>query len=493
MTATSTAFFGHPGGLRTLFLTEMWERMSYYGMRALLVLYMTGAVTAANAGLGMSALEAQAVYGIYVGMVYFLAVPGGWLADNLLGHQRAVLYGAIIIALGHLTLAVPIESGLFFGLGLVAVGTGLLKSNISTIVGKLYADNDPRQDAGFTIFYMSINIGSVIGFLVCGYLGEKIGWHWGFGAAGVGMLLGVIQYARTRHALGDAGLEPNVMPEQRRLLLSRGAILVGAGAAVLVALFGTGVIGVKASVFAENFAYFLTTIAGLYFVYLYAFAGLNAAERKNVLLLFLLFVAAAAFWSGFDQSGGSLNLFARDFTDLNLLGYDMPVSWVQFFNPIYVVIFAPMFAAFWAWLGRHNLDPSLPLKFALGLFFMGMSFLVMLLAVGVALESAPIGLQWLLITYLLQTWGELALSPIGLSAFSRYSPKRYVGQMFGLWFLASAIGGVLAGLLGGEATDGGLASMSPIFSYMVKYYLGIAAVLVVLAYFFRETAKTPDS
>lgn len=493
MTATSTAFFGHPGGLRTLFLTEMWERMSYYGMRALLVLYMTGAVTAANAGLGMSALEAQAVYGIYVGMVYFLAVPGGWLADNLLGHQRAVLYGAIIIALGHLTLAVPIESGLFFGLGLVAVGTGLLKSNISTIVGKLYADNDPRQDAGFTIFYMSINIGSVIGFLVCGYLGEKIGWHWGFGAAGVGMLLGVIQYARTRHALGDAGLEPNAMPEQRRRLLSRGAILVGAGAAVLVALFGTGVIGVKASVFAENFAYFLTTIAGLYFVYLYAFAGLNAAERKNVLLLFLLFIAAAAFWSGFDQSGGSLNLFARDFTDLNLLGYDMPVSWVQFFNPIYVVIFAPMFAAFWAWLGRHNLDPSLPLKFALGLFFMGMSFLVMLLAVGVALESAPIGLHWLLITYLLQTWGELALSPIGLSAFSRYSPKRYVGQMFGLWFLASAIGGVLAGLLGGEATDGGLASMSPIFSYMVKYYLGIAAVLVVLAYLFRETAKTPDS
>ena len=202
MTSTNADFFGHPVGLRTLFLTEMWERMSYYGMRALLVLYMTGAVTTANAGLGMSQLEAQAIYGIYVGMVYFLAVPGGWLADNLLGHQRAVFYGAIIIALGHLTLAVPIESGLFFGLGLVAIGTGLLKSNISTIVGKLYAQDDPRRDAGFTIFYMSINIGSVIGFLVCGYLGEKIGWHWGFGAAGVGMLLGVVQYTRTREWLG---------------------------------------------------------------------------------------------------------------------------------------------------------------------------------------------------------------------------------------------------------------------------------------------------
>jgi POT family proton-dependent oligopeptide transporter len=256
----------------------------------------------------------------------------------------------------------------------------------------------------------------------------------------------------------------------------------------VVLLFGSGVIEVKASVFAENFAYFLTTIAGLYFLYLYAFAGLSAAERKNVLLLFLLFIAAAAFWSGFDQSGGSLNLFARDYTDLNFMGFDMPVSWVQFFNPIYVVLFAPLFAAFWAFLGRRNLDPSLPLKFALGLVFMGLSFLVMLLAVGVALESAPIGLQWLLITYLLQTFGELALSPIGLSAFSRYSPKRYVGQMFGLWFLASAIGGVLAGLLGGEATDGGLQSMSPIFSYMIQYYVGIAVLLVILAYFFRQKA-----
>lgn len=492
MTTTKADFFGHPIGLRTLFLTEMWERMSYYGMRALLVLYMTGAVTEANAGLGMSSLEAQAIYGIYVGMVYFLAVPGGWLADNLLGHQRAVLYGAIVIALGHLTLAVPIKSGLFFGLGLVAIGTGLLKSNISTIVGRLYADEDPRRDAGFTIFYMSINIGSMVGFAICGYLGEKIGWHWGFGAAGLGMVLGVIQYVRTRHLLGDAGLEPNPMPAENRKRLTGWAWIVGAGAAVLVLLFGTGVIAVKASVFASDFAYFLTTIAGLYFLYLYAFAGLNAVERKNVLLLFLLFVAAAAFWSGFDQSGGSLNLFARDYTDLNILGFDMPVSWVQFFNPVYVVIFAPMFAAFWAYLGRRNMDPSLPLKFAMGLLFMGLSFVVMLLAVGVAMESAPIGLQWLLITYLLQTWGELTLSPIGLSAFSRYSPKRYVGQMFGLWFLASAIGGVLAGLLGGEATDEGLDSMTSIFSYMIQYYLVIAAILVVLAWFLRDKDGAAD-
>jgi POT family proton-dependent oligopeptide transporter len=482
MNDSTHGFFGHPIGLKTLFLTEMWERMSYYGMRALLVLYMTGVVSGVNGGLGWSQMDAQAIYGIYVGMVYFMVVPGGWVADNLLGHQRAVLYGAVIIALGHLTLAVPIEHSFFLGLALVVLGTGLLKGNISTIVGKLYAEDDKRQDSGFTIFYMSINIGSTIGYGICGYLGEKVGWHWGFGAAGVGMIFGVYQYLRNRHLLGDAGALPNPMSDERRKKLMSYTQLAFALVVVLFALVLTGVIVIQPAVFAENFAYFLTTLAGVYFVYLYFFAGLNVAERKNITLLFLLFIAAAAFWSGFDQSGGSLNIFARDYTDLTYFDFTMPVSWVQFINPIYVVIFAPVFAGIWAQLARRNLDPSLPLKFVIGLVFMGISFLVMLVAVDLALESAPIGLQWLLLTYLFQTWGELALSPIGLSAFARYSPKKYIGQMFGLWFLASAIGGVMAGLLGGEALDDGLTSMSPVFSYMIKYYFIIAAVLVVLSY-----------
>jgi POT family proton-dependent oligopeptide transporter len=482
MNDSTHGFFGHPIGLKTLFLTEMWERMSYYGMRALLVLYMTGVVSGVNGGLGWSQMDAQAIYGIYVGMVYFMVVPGGWVADNLLGHQRAVLYGAVITALGHLTLAVPIEHSFFLGLALVVLGTGLLKGNISTIVGKLYAEDDKRQDSGFTIFYMSINIGSTIGYGICGYLGEKVGWHWGFGAAGVGMIFGVYQYLRNRHLLGDAGALPNPMSDERRKKLMSYTQLAFALVVVLFALVLTGVIVIQPTVFAENFAYFLTTLAGVYFVYLYFFAGLNVAERKNITLLFLLFIAAAAFWSGFDQSGGSLNIFARDYTDLTYFDFTMPVSWVQFINPIYVVIFAPVFAGIWAQLARRNLDPSLPLKFVIGLVFMGISFLVMLVAVDLALESAPIGLQWLLLTYLFQTWGELALSPIGLSAFARYSPKKYIGQMFGLWFLASAIGGVMAGLLGGEALDDGLTSMSPVFSYMIKYYFIIAAVLVVLSY-----------
>ena len=485
---TSNTFFGHPIGLRTLFLTEMWERMSYYGMRALLVLYMTGAVTGFNPGLGWSQVESQAIYGIYSGMVYFMVVPGGWIADNILGHQKAVLIGALIIALGHFTLAIPIEQTFFLGLIFVVLGTGLLKGNISTIVGQLYEGQDDKRDSGYTIFYMSINIGSTLGFLICSYLGEKIGWHWGFGAAGIGMTFGVIQYIKHRHLLGDAGMHPNEMPDDKRKKLTNylKISLVGMFMVIGAGLFGFFTIDPR--FFAEQFAYFLTIIAGLYFVYLFLFAGLNASERKNLILLFLLFVGAAAFWSGFDQSAGSLNIFARDYTDLSIVGYEIPVGWLQFANPVIVVLFAPIFAGIWAQLARKNLDPSLPIKFAIGLLFMALSFLIMIVAVNIALESSPVGMQWLLLTYLFQTWGELALSPIGLSAFSRYGPKRFMGQMFGLWFLASAIGGVLAGLLGGEALDGGLETISPVFEFMIQYYLVIAVALIALS-FVIKTAK----
>ena len=485
---TSNTFFGHPIGLRTLFLTEMWERMSYYGMRALLVLYMTGAVTGFNPGLGWSQVEAQAIYGIYSGMVYFMVVPGGWIADNILGHQKAVLIGALIIALGHFTLAIPIEQTFFLGLIFVVLGTGLLKGNISTIVGQLYEGQDDKRDSGYTIFYMSINIGSTLGFLICSYLGEKIGWHWGFGAAGIGMTFGVIQYIKHRHLLGDAGMHPNEMPDEKRLKYTNYLKVSIVGMFLVI---GAGLLGffvIDPRFFAEQFAYFLTIIAGLYFIYLFLFAGLNAAERKNLILLFLLFIGAAAFWSGFDQSAGSLNIFARDYTDLSVAGYVIPVGWLQFANPVIVVLFAPIFAGIWAQLARMNLDPSLPFKFAIGLLFMALSFFIMIIAVNIAIESSPVGMQWLLLTYLFQTWGELALSPIGLSAFSRYGPKRYMGQMFGLWFLASAIGGVLAGLLGGEALDGGLETISPIFEFMIQYYLIIAAALIGLS-FVIKTAK----
>jgi POT family proton-dependent oligopeptide transporter len=485
-----TGFFGHPIGLRTLFLTEMWERMSYYGMRALLVLYMTGSLAGFNPGMGLSAMDANAIYGIYVGMVYFMVVPGGWIADNILGHQKAVLLGAIIIALGHFILAIPVEQTFFLGLVFVVLGTGLLKGNISTIVGNLYGDNDKRRDSGYTIFYMSINIGSTLGFLICSYLGEKIGWHYGFGAAGIGMAFGVYQYTQFRHLLGSAGEFPNDMGESKRAGYIKWTKL---SLVLMFAVIGFGLLGlisIEPRVFAENFAYFLTIVAGAYFLYLYSFAGLSASEKKNLLLLFVLFIGAAAFWSGFDQSASSLSIFARDYTDLSVAGFIIPIGWLQFANPIFVVTFAPIFAGIWAHLARINMDPSLPIKFAIGLIFMAISFMVMVYAVQLAMVSAPVGMRWLLLTYLLQTWGELALSPIGLSAFSKYSPKRYMGQMFGLWFLASAIGGVLAGLLGGDATVDGLSSVQPIFTFMIQYYAVIAVLLIAMSFLFKSREKS---
>ena len=478
------SFFGHPLGLRTLFFTELWERMSYYGMRGLLVLYMTIGVVG-NPGLGWSNIEANAIYGIYAGMVYFLALPGGWLADNLLGYQKAVLYGALIIMFGHFTLAIPLEQTFILGLALVAIGTGLLKPNISSIVGQLYADNDERRDSGFTVFYMSINIGSMLGFAVCGYLGERIGWHWGFGAAGIGMLFGVLQFIFFKDNLGEAGLYPNSMSQERRQSLKFWTISTILFFLVIVLAGMLGIWNVDPVFFAERFRDFLVVISFVYFGYLFFFAGLTSNEKKNVLMLLLLFVGAAAFWSGFDQSAGSLSIFTRDYVNLTFGSFQAPVSWTQFLNPLFVVMFAPFFAYLWIYLGKRNLNPNTPIKFAIGLIFMGLGFIVMLYAVKYALISAPVGVQWLLLTYLLHTFGELVLSPVGLSAFSRYSPKKYLGQMMGLWFLASSLGGVLAGLLGGEATESGLTSMTPIFTELIYYYFILAVVLIGLSFFIR--------
>ena len=478
------SFFGHPLGLRTLFFTELWERMSYYGMRGLLVLYMTIGVVG-NPGLGWSNIEANAIYGIYAGMVYFLALPGGWLADNLLGYQKAVLYGALIIMFGHFTLAIPLEQTFILGLALVAIGTGLLKPNISSIVGQLYADNDERRDSGFTVFYMSINIGSMLGFAVCGYLGERIGWHWGFGAAGIGMLFGVLQFIFFKDNLGEAGLYPNSMSQERRQSLKFWTISTILFFLVIVLTGMLGIWNVDPVFFAERFRDFLVVISFVYFGYLFFFARLTSNEKKNVLMLLLLFVGAAAFWSGFDQSAGSLSIFTRDYVNLTFGSFQAPVSWTQFLNPLFVVMFAPFFAYLWIYLGKRNLNPNTPIKFAIGLIFMGLGFIVMLYAVEYALISAPVGVQWLLLTYLLHTFGELVLSPVGLSAFSRYSPKKYLGQMMGLWFLASSLGGVLAGLLGGEATESGLTSMTPIFTELIYYYFILAVVLIGLSFFIR--------
>ena len=471
-----SSFFGHPRGLMTLFLTEMWERMSFYGMRGLLVLFMTREVV--EGGLNFEDATAMAIYGIYGASVYFLCVPGGWVADKILGAQRSVLVGAIIITLGHFVLAIPNEKTFFLGLVLVAIGTGFLKPNISSIVGQLYKPGDLRVDAGYTIFYMSINIGSMLGFLVCGYLGEKVGWHWGFGAAGIGMTFGVIQYILTKKSLGNAGLEPNLSPGEDNS--SYKTIFIGASSLIFLIIL-TNFIGfwsIEAELLNRITVYIILFVAVLYFIYLFLFAGLTKPEKQNISMLLLLFLGSVLFWAGFDQGGSSLNLFAKDYTDLFIFGWEMPATFLQVANPLMVVIFAPIFAGFWVNLGRRNLDFDTPEKFALGCFLMAIGFCIILFGVEIALDQEKAGVKWLLLTYLFHTFGELCLSPVGLSATAKYSPKRYRSQMMGIWFLSSSLAAGLAGLLASEAFESGISTMPALFNQIILALVCVGIILI---------------
>jgi len=483
--STDTYFVGHPKGLVTLFLTEMWERMSYYGMRGLLVLFMTREIV--DGGMNMSAPEAMAIYGIYGASVYFLCVPGGWIADKLFGAQRTVLYGAIIITLGHYVLAIPYDKTFFLGLVLVSIGTGLLKPNISTIVGELYKPGDLRIDSGYTIFYMSINIGSMLGFLVCGYLGEKVGWHWGFGAAGVGMTFGVLQYIFTRKDLGNAGKESKLSENEDQ---TRYLTIFKWTSAVLGLILITGFFGfwtIEPALLNQLLVNLIFIVALAYFVYLFFFAGLDQTEKNNTKMLLLLFFGSVLFWAGFDQGGSSLNLFAKDYTDLFIFGWEMPATFLQVANPLMVVIFAPFFASFWIYLGRRNLDPDTPQKFALGCFLMAIGFFVIIFGVEAALENEKAGVRFLLMTYLFHTLGELCLSPVGLSATAKYSPSRYRGQMMGIWFLSSSLAAGLAGLLASKSLESGLPSMPGLFNQIIIALVVVGILLLVANKFVKAT------
>ena len=475
--SNNTSFLGHPKGLQTLFLTEMWERMSFYGMRGLLVLFMTREVT--EGGLNFNDKISMAIYGIYGASVYFLCVPGGWIADKVLGAQKSVLIGAIIIMLGHYVLALPFEKTFFLGLVMVAIGTGFLKPNISTIVGQLYKPGDLRIDSGYTIFYMAINIGSMLGFLVCGYLGEKVGWHWGFGAAGIGMTFGVIQFIYARKSLGDAGLNPNLSTGED---INRYKLLSIISLSLVLVVIATNFLGfwsIDAVRLNELTALLIFAVAVFYFIYLFFFAGLNRLEKQNITMFLLLFLGAVLFWAGFDQGGSSLNLFAKDFTDLYIFNWEMPATFLQVANPLMVVIFAPFFASFWINLAKRNLDFKIPEKFALGCFLMAIGFLIIVIGVESALVNGKAGVQWLLLTYLFHTLGELCLSPVGLSATAKYAPKRYIGQMMGLWFLASSLAAALAGLFAGKSLEEGIISMPPLFNQIA---LGLLCVGIILLF-----------
>ena len=475
------SWFGHPSGLSTLFFTELWERFSYYGMRGLLVLFMVDAVE--KGGMGLNDRTASSIYGLYTAFVYLAALPGGWIADRLIGAQRAVWIGGLIIAAGHFTLAIPSTKAFFLGLILVVIGTGFLKPNISSIVGQLYPEGGSMRDAGFTIFYMGINIGAFLGPLICSYLGEQVNWHLGFGAAGIGMLFGVAQYKFSAVRLGDAGLHAFKSQDQLNAagfdkawyLVIAGFIVVGT-----MVILGLGeLITFDALTLAQNTTYVIVGIAFAFFIYVFAFGNLTPDERSQTLVIVILFVTSAVFWSGFEQAGSSLNLFADRYTDRMLFSFEVPAGWFQSLNPFYIVVLAPIFAAAWVKLARRQLDPSMPAKFALGLIILGLGFLIMVAAAKLVVAGNQAAPYWLILTYLLHTMGELCLSPVGLSSVTKLAPKRFVGQMMGIWFLATSLGNLIAGLLAGRFNPETLNEMPGLFMQIVVISVGSGVFLLL--------------
>jgi proton-dependent oligopeptide transporter, POT family len=444
--APDTSFYGHPRGLATLFFTEMWERYSYYGTRALLILYMTKPIT--MGALGFPVVKAGAIYGFYTAMVYLLCLAGGWVADSVTGQRRAVLYGGMLIAAGNFCLAAPSVMAFYAGLGLLMLGTGMLKPNVSAIVGQLYAPGDKRRDSGFSIFYMGINLGALISPIICGWVGEKVSWRLGFAISGVGMVAGVIQYWLGSKHLGQAGLYPSSTgdPKRDRANKRGGAIAAVAVLAILgtvMILSSSGAVVMDATTISDGLGWVLVAISVAVFYWMIFGKGWSVDERKRAVAILVLFISSAIFWASFEQAGSSLNLFADRNTNRVVLGYQFPASWFQFVQPFFVITLAPVFA--WIWLALGRREPSSPGKFTLGLLFACLSFAILIPAAGGGLVSP----WWLVGCYFLATLGELCLSPIGLSAMTKLAPARAAGFVMGIWFLATAIGNWLAGRAGG--------------------------------------------
>jgi POT family proton-dependent oligopeptide transporter len=477
-------FKEHPKGLRVLFFTEMWERFSYYGMRAILLLFMT--TDTAKEGLGLATDTAGAIYGLYTAGVYLLTLPGGWIADNILGQRKAIWYGGICIMTGHALLAIPGATGIFYaGLCFVAAGTGLLKPNISSIVGDLYPEKGARRDAGFSIFYMGINIGAILGQTAVAYFGEKVNWHLGFSLAAFGMLAGLIQYRTSQKSLGEIGLQPKVdkkikadEPSNKLMAIALAVILIS----LLAFLQTYGYIDMLSPVgIAGTVGVLIVTVVLFFFIYVIVAGGLNTAEKKQTVVIFFLFVGAAMFWSGFEQAGSSLNLFGRDYTDRLLFGWELPTGWLQSINPIFIVIFAPVFGALWVKLAARNINPRTPLKFAAGLFLLAAGFLVMFFAAEIVATGTKVGMTWLILTYFLHTIGELTLSPVGLSATTKLAPRKYYSQMMGVWFVGSALGNLIAGLYAGNFDPENVRHMPDLFMAVVQFGIGGSILFLALS------------
>ena len=497
MAAEDRSFFGHPRGLSTLFFTEMWERFSYYGLRPLLVLFMSAAI--ASGGFGIPRSQAAAIVGIYAASVYLASLPGGWVADRWLGLRRAIMSGAVLISLGHISIGLSSLAHLrvtfFVGLILIVLGTGLLKPNISAIVGDLYPESGARRDAGFSIFYMGINTGSVLGQFATGLLGEKVGWHFGFGAAGVGMLIGLAWFAlRQKKTLGDLGAEPTRHPDPakqaRQELIIKLSLAIGLGLlAIVIVLAALGTIHLDPQAIGKNMTYVLVGIAVVYFLLIFFGGGLTTDEKKRIVVIFILFIFAAIFWAAFEQAPTSLNLFAKDFTRRTVFGWEVPAIWFQNVNSLLIVAFAPVFAWLWMKLASKGINLSSPAKFSFGLLFAGIGFAVMIPAGNFLVSTkglVKVSAMWLIVCYLFQTFGELCLSPVGLSSMTKLSPRKYVGQMMGVWFLASSVGNLIAGLVGGSVDPEKLEQTPKLFTATTIALIVAGLVLAALTPFIKK-------
>jgi POT family proton-dependent oligopeptide transporter len=439
---------GHPRGLSTLFFTEMWERFSFYGMKALLMLYMTKALS--EGGLAFDTKYAGLIFGTYASSVYWTPLIGGWLADKVFGTRRAVLIGGIIIACGHFSMVFHSMTNFYGGLALIAFGTGLLKPNVSAMVGQMYAEGDERRDAGFSIFYMGINLGAFVAPLICGYLGQRIDWHYGFAAAGVGMVLGVLQYVFSGDRLKGIGDKPVRKKDTDIDQLKAHDPSKNFDVLTLVLAVVGGVVGAYFSYDPATgpVSSLFFTVVGIAFGYVFGVCRhLRGAELGRVGVIFVLFVFSVVFWMSFEQAATSLTLFADQLTRTSVLGFSFPSSWFQSVQPIFIVALAPVFAGIWMSLGRR--DPSSPIKFAIGLVFAGLAFALVAFA-STLTGAGRVSPLWLVGVYFLQTLGELCLSPVGLSTTTKLSPARMVGLMMGVWFLSISFGDFIAGKLGGE-------------------------------------------
>jgi len=515
--ADQRTFFGHPIGLSTLFFTEMWERFSYYGMRAFLVLYMVGKVE--EGGRGMSDASAGVVMALYTSSVYLLSLPGGWIADRFLSQRRSVIYGGLGIMLGNLLLALPV-GGLFYpGLGVIAIGTGLLKPNISTIVGQLYSAEDPRRDAGYTIYYMGINIGALVAPLACGFLAQsdtfrgflagqgidpRLCWHFAFGAATVGMAAGLIQYVLGWRRLGDAGIAPTIPTDPARAARDRKVLgaIVG-GLVAIVALFvGLDAAGIAISKETIGNVFGVGLLVGAVALFFGLIGGAqDPEERSRIIAILPLFIGAVAFFAAFEQASTTLSLYAERFVHREWLGMSVPASYWQSANSVFVIALAPVAAFVWVWLARRKLEPMDVKKFSIGMIFTALSFGVLVPSIGAItdltsayqlVDTVPyldsvvdagvdplrVSANYLVIYYLGATLAELCISPVGLSSMSKLAPKRMAGMVMGTWFLATAIGNYLAGRAAGFSAARGYGFL---FYTLIIGALAIAAGLFFVA------------